>query len=1594
MKKTIGSHKQAGSFLVAARPFALLVLLLPGGWLSTKAAAITINEIHYGPKPTGPKGPNLEFLELFNEASEVVDLSNFSFTRGITYTFPYPTFVKGNGYIVVAADPAALLAANPLLQSDNPKFPKVVGPYSGKLDDSGETITIVNPGGALQAEVKYNNRGAWPAEAEKTGHSLILKDPFLDPSLPKNWGRSPFLGGSPGIANLGERIFVDTALVRDGENWKYLKGLKLQETDPDPPSVPADAWRNAGFNDAAWLEGPAPIGFDTPANPEFKTVLDDMLDKYLTVFFRKEFDVPSKEGMDQLVLKLGYDDGFVAYLNGIEVARKNVRAGQETYLDRASATTETKLGDAREEFDLTGFVKDTLKEGKNILAVQVHNAIISSNDCGFAPSLLYRTEKTLGGGFTEVPVKVNELSSSNPSDRWLELYNESDTPIPLSGFYLTNDPTELGKYKIPDGKVIGPRGWLVFTQTELAPSGVNLFIQGNAKSVWIGLSTPGLDQVVDAYAFKPPQGPDLSEARYPDGDRNWVLSRQPTKGAQNQFLVERDVVINEIMYHPFYPNSDFPEPGSIFRLAEDQGEYIELYNRSQRSIPLGGWSLTEGIDFSFPNDAVLGPGGYLVVAKDPEWLANHYGLDRAKILGPFYKLHKNSDGVEVPDMSDGTLSNEGEKIELHDELGNVANSVRYADSGLWPVWADSRGSSLELIDPNQDNSEAAAWDASDDSSKAEWQHYSYKGRSVGQAELKFMLLTTGIVILDNISITDPANPAVANYIPYGDFEAPLKPTDILFGGTHAWSSRITSGAKDGTGALRIVSTGRGNNRADRVEINTFSPALPGSKELQIDFDAKWVCGEGVLLTAGYNHTMAQSHFIKVPERLGTPGSENSVHKRLADGNLGPIISGVRHAPVIPGPQAPVNIRAKVTDSDGVASVRIEWRLDGTPEASIASVSMLDDGQNGDGAPGDDVYGGQIPGQDLNKIVVFRVVATDRTGHSSRFPFEESQRTHGLRVDPSNLAPTGARTNPPARNIVYQHASYAPDPVRSYRMIFSKENWTYLSGRPIMSNDLVDGTFVFNNREAYYSVGMRFGNSPWTRGSYGPTNASYRVKFGKDETFHGWRKFKLDNQRNENYMDERVTMYLWNANASAIPGASPPSLDHLYCQPYVSFNGSQQKLIHIFDQVEVPAKLFLDKWWPEDSNGVLYKVDDRFEVDDSGNRLTNEDAHVLYPPNSIGGDKKGDNKEGYRWFFMHRTRDKYDSFSELMELAKILDTRTTNAADFNAKLFDGVNVEQLARNWALSINLDDWDTWGTTRGKNCYLYRPRADGRWTLIPWDKDLVFGNLTQLAVVPGNFPEVARVLNSANGKRVYFNILRDMLDSFYTAGFVNTFFSEVAKVAPAGAIGSYSRGASFVSSRANTIRQALGTQTVPFEITSPVGDQVTQAETSVVVKGTAAYGVWMIAAVINGNKPVLLQIEDGGISWATTRWTTRAIELSPGVNQLTFLALGADGEEELGRDSITITVSNSEPQFVRGDSDRNGEVNLTDAVVVLNHLFKGVPVASCLDTLDSDDSGFIDLTDAIYLLRFLFQGELPPPAPFPAAGPDPTEDTLTPCS
>ncbi len=81
----------------------------------------------------------------------------------------------------------------------------------------------------------------------------------------------------------------------------------------------------------------------------------------------------------------------------------------------------------------------------------------------------------------------------------------------------------------------------------------------------------------------------------------------------------------------------------------------------------------------------------------------------------------------------------------------------------------------------------------------------------------------------------------------------------------------------------------------------------------------------------------------------------------------------------------------------------------------------------------------------------------------------------------------------------------------------------------------------------------------------------------------------------------------------------------------------------------------------------------------------------------------------------------------------------------------------------------------------------------------------------------------------------------------------------------------------------------------------------------------------------------------------------------------------------------------FKRGDSNGDGELDLSDAVWSLSYLFASGPIPACMDAADSNDNGDVNVADPVHTLAFLFAKGAAPPAPGPdTCGPDPTPDSL----
>ena len=104
-------------------------------------------------------------------------------------------------------------------------------------------------------------------------------------------------------------------------------------------------------------------------------------------------------------------------------------------------------------------------------------------------------------------------------------------------------------------------------------------------------------------------------------------------------------------------------------------------------------------------------------------------------------------------------------------------------------------------------------------------------------------------------------------------------------------------------------------------------------------------------------------------------------------------------------------------------------------------------------------------------------------------------------------------------------------------------------------------------------------------------------------------------------------------------------------------------------------------------------------------------------------------------------------------------------------------------------------------------------------------------------------------------------------------------------------------------------------------------------------------------------------------------------------FYDLGT-GEHKYDTCFVHVWNSVETPQFTRGDADLDSDVQMSDAIATLKHLYvPGSDTLLCLDSGDSDDDGEVLMGDAVYTLQFNFSGGPAPAAPFPDCGLGDTE-------
>ena len=228
-----------------------------------------------------------------------------------------------------------------------------------------------------------------------------------------------------------------------------------------------------------------------------------------------------------------------------------------------------------------------------------------------------------------VGVYINEFMPSNASTivgpdgsycDWIELYNTTGSEVDLSGYGISDSPTQPLKYTLPEGTKISAYGVLmIYCTGRVTPDGsaeVEAPFALAAYSESVVLSTPA-GRILDEYDYTRADT-DISFARSPDGTGEFTTTAQPTPGYTNDnaglqaFMATLsfgtgDVVISEAL------------SANYSYLKQPDGEYydwIEIHNRTDSPVSLAGYALSNNAKnpakWVFP-DITLEAGEYLTV---------------------------------------------------------------------------------------------------------------------------------------------------------------------------------------------------------------------------------------------------------------------------------------------------------------------------------------------------------------------------------------------------------------------------------------------------------------------------------------------------------------------------------------------------------------------------------------------------------------------------------------------------------------------------------------------------------------------------------------------------------------------------------------------------------------------------------------------------------------------------------------------------------------------------------------------------------------------------------------------------------------------
>jgi hypothetical protein len=861
--------------------------------------------------------------------------------------------------------------------------------------------------------------------------------------------------------------------------------------------------------------------------------------------------------------------------------------------------------------------------------------------------------------------------------------------------------------------------------------------------------------------------------------------------------------------------------------------WVEIFNRHSNIVDLTGWRLDEGIDYRFAPGKTIAPGGYLVMAKDVAYMQALYpSID---IVGPFTnKLSKNSDYIVLKDANN-----------------NPADEVRYFDGGRWPEYADGGGSSLELRDPRADNSVPEAWAASNEDTKSSWQTYTYRGVAVTPIvgspstwnELDLGLIDgAGEVLLDDISVIENPTNAPVQFIQNGSFNDGTA-SHWRFVGNHRRSRVEPEPGNPGNHVLHLIASGPTEYQGNQIE-TTYVPgrSVVDGRTYEISFRAKWLAGANLLNTRLYFTRLARTTRLALPALSGTPGAQNSVSTT----HVGPVYSEFRHEPVVPDPGEPVTVTVVAQDPDVVSSLQLYYSVGGGAWSSLVMSNMAGH-----------TFTGVLPGQSAGTLIQFYVEGRDSLGAVSLFPSRGTNSRALLRINDGQAAMA---------------------PLHNFRLLMTQADADFMHAQTnVLSNELLDGTVIYDEQEVFYDIGVRLKGSFVGRDV---ARVGFTVVFHPEQLFRGVHdKVAIDRSQHAVIGQGEIIAKHIASHAGGIPNMYDDLVR--FMAPRAQDNSMAQLRLAGFDD------LYLDSQFKDGSDGPMYEFE-VFRYSSSTSDGTPEGLK-LWGPGYVNLDIQdyGDDKESYRWLFLQTNNRTEDEYSRVIAMAKAFSLTGTNLDLASQQWMD---VDEWLRVFAYESLLGVGDAYFTGGNHhNLRLYVRPEDQKVLAMPWDWDSAFFNATSAALVGG--ANLAKIVNLPNNLRAYYTHLHDVITTTYNTAYMSRWTQHY------GALAGQDFGGllNYIGQRASFVMSQLPTTTA-FAITSNSGNDFGTSSNLIALTGTAPIQVKTIRV--------------NGISYALT-WTTLtnwrlSVPLYAGTNLLVVEGFNSRGVV-MSNAIDTITIRNT---------------------------------------------------------------------------------------